>query len=98
LSTGCRYDVLLFSFRLKEHVSIIFMAAAILIAAFCIETNRSGYPVLNFLSSVACTVSCSEFSIPIESLVDEILQLVLPNTSDFENVSMKWVHQNHASE
>jgi hypothetical protein len=69
-----------------------------MVAAFCIETNRSGYPVLTFLSSVASTVSCAEFSIPIETLVDQILQLVLPNTSEFENVSMKWMHQNHANE
>jgi hypothetical protein len=38
------------------------------------------------------------FSIPLEALVDEILQLVLPKTSDFTHVSMQWLHQKDASE
>ncbi len=48
---------------------------------------------MTFLSSVASTVDNALFSIPLEALVDEILQLVLPNTSDFTHVSMQWLHR-----
>jgi hypothetical protein len=98
LFVACRYDILLFCLREKEGVSNAVMAAAIMTAAFCIETSRSGKPVMTFLSSVASTVDHALFSIPLEALVDEILQLVLPKTSDFTHVSMQWLHQKDASE
>jgi hypothetical protein len=84
---------LLFSFKQRDGISIIVMAAAIMTAAFCIETSRSGLPVMSFLTSVTHTVESSDFTIHLEGLVDEILKLVLPNTSDFEHVSMHWLHQ-----
>jgi hypothetical protein len=74
------------------------MAAAIMTAAFCIETSRSGQPVMTFLTSVASTVDCTVFSFALEALIDEILQLALPNTSDFKHVSMSWLHRNEISE
>jgi hypothetical protein len=38
------------------------------------------------------------FSVSLEALIDEILQLALPSTSDFEHVSMNWLHRHEISE
>jgi hypothetical protein len=69
------------------------MATAIMTASFCIETSRSGQPVMAFLSSVASTVETNIFLIQLEDLVDEILMLALPKTSEFTHVTMNWLHQ-----
>jgi hypothetical protein len=77
----------------KSNLSVIFIAAAIITASFCIETSTSGHPVMAFLSSLASVFECSPPLIHLEELVDEILHLVLPNTSDFDHVTMKWLDQ-----
>ena len=96
LKPGSSYDILLFSYGQKKGISNVVMGAAIMTAAFCIETSRSGLPVMTFLSSVASTIDRAVFSIPLEALIDEILQLALPNISDFKHVSMNWLHRNES--